>query len=91
MAKRRRHGLCYKCDELFVRGHHCQRLFYLEVSTDDDGVAAEEDPPPRNPAFQLKDKRFSEGGRDVMPGSPAALALIKSISLFRWISISYFV
>jgi hypothetical protein len=36
MAERRRQGLCYNCDELFVRGHHCQRLFYLEVSANDD-------------------------------------------------------
>jgi len=38
----RRQGLCYNCDELFVRGHQCKRLFYLE-SADylDDDVPAE--------------------------------------------------
>jgi hypothetical protein len=46
MMERRRHGLCYNCDELFVRGHHYQRLFYLEATADDDGVAAMEDPSP---------------------------------------------
>jgi hypothetical protein len=46
MMERRRQGLCYNCDEPFVRGHHCQRLFYLEVTADDNGVAAAEDPPP---------------------------------------------
>lgn len=24
-------GLYYNCDEQFVRGHRCQRLFYIEV------------------------------------------------------------
>jgi len=36
MAERRRQGLCYNCDEPYVRGHKCQRLFYLEVSDCDD-------------------------------------------------------
>lgn len=27
----RRLELCYNCDEPYVRGHQCQRLFYLEV------------------------------------------------------------
>jgi hypothetical protein len=69
MAERRRQGLCYNCDKPFVRGHHWQRLFYLEVSTDDDGVAAAEDPHPRNLAFQLEAKLFLEVGRDVMTGT----------------------
>jgi hypothetical protein len=43
-------------------------------------------PHPRNPAFQLEGKLFLESGRDVMTGSLATL--IKSVSLFRWISIS---
>jgi hypothetical protein len=46
MTERCRQGLCYNCDELFVRGHHYQRLFYLEVTTDDNGVAEAEDHPP---------------------------------------------
>ena len=40
--ERRRQGLCFNCDEPYVRGHVCQRLFYLE--TDDflhDEVPAE--------------------------------------------------
>jgi len=32
MVERRRQGLCYNCDEPYVRGHQCQRLFYLEVA-----------------------------------------------------------
>jgi hypothetical protein len=32
MAERRKLGLCYNCDEPYVRGHKCPRLFYLEVS-----------------------------------------------------------
>jgi hypothetical protein len=30
MQERHRQGLCYNCDEPYVRGHQCQRLFYLE-------------------------------------------------------------
>lgn len=32
MAERRKQGLCYNCDEQYTRGHHCPRLFYLEVT-----------------------------------------------------------
>jgi hypothetical protein len=56
------------------------------VTVDDNGVAAAEDPHPRNPAFQLEGELFLKAERDVMTDSLAAL--IKSVSLFRWISIS---
>jgi hypothetical protein len=48
MAERRRQGLCYNCDEPYVRGHKCQRLFFLEV-TDfvDDAPNLLDDPPPQ--------------------------------------------
>lgn len=36
MAERRRQGLCYNCDEPYMRGHKCQRLFYLEVTDFDE-------------------------------------------------------
>ena len=32
MAERRKQGLCYNCDEPYVQGHKCARLFYLEVA-----------------------------------------------------------
>ena len=32
MAERHKQGLCYNCDEPYVRGHKCARLFYLEAS-----------------------------------------------------------
>jgi len=32
MAERRKQGLCYNCDEPYVRGHKCARLFFLEAS-----------------------------------------------------------
>jgi hypothetical protein len=44
MAERRKQGLCYNCDEPYVQGHNCARLFYLEVAgyiveePDDDSV-----------------------------------------------------
>jgi hypothetical protein len=36
-----RQGLCYNCDEPFVRCHQCKRLFYLE-----SGDYADDDTPP---------------------------------------------
>lgn len=40
--ERRRQGLCYNCDEPFIRGHQCKQLFYLEsVDYLDDDVPAE--------------------------------------------------
>ncbi|WVZ49384.1 hypothetical protein U9M48_000751 [Paspalum notatum var. saurae] len=36
MAQRRAAGLCYNCDEKFVYGHKCKRLFILEVVPDED-------------------------------------------------------
>jgi hypothetical protein len=39
--ERRRQGLCFNCDEPYVRGHVCQRLFYLEVDDFLDEAAGE--------------------------------------------------
>jgi hypothetical protein len=41
--ERRRQGLCYNCDEPFVRGHQCKRVFYLEARdfTDDNDTPTE--------------------------------------------------
>uniref|UniRef100_A0A0A9GMD0 Retrotransposon gag domain-containing protein n=1 Tax=Arundo donax TaxID=35708 RepID=A0A0A9GMD0_ARUDO len=36
MAQRRADGLCYNCDEKFVQGHCCKRLFILEVCPEDE-------------------------------------------------------
>jgi len=41
MAERRRQGLCYNCDEPYVRGHKCPRLFYLEVTDFDEAEDTE--------------------------------------------------
>jgi hypothetical protein len=47
MAERRRQGLCYNCDEQFVRGHKCPRLFFLEVVDPEEDVPnLLDDPPP---------------------------------------------
>jgi hypothetical protein len=45
MQERRRQGLCYNCDEQYVRGHVCPRLFFLEVDDflDVDEEAAADD------------------------------------------------
>jgi hypothetical protein len=29
-------GLCFNCDEQFVRGHRCKRLFYIQSADDED-------------------------------------------------------
>ncbi|WVZ48949.1 LOW QUALITY PROTEIN: hypothetical protein U9M48_000334 [Paspalum notatum var. saurae] len=36
MQQWRQAGLCYNCDEKFVPGHRCKRIFVLEVVPDDD-------------------------------------------------------
>ena len=35
MANRREQGLCYNCDERFVPGHRCKKLFVLEIDPDE--------------------------------------------------------
>jgi hypothetical protein len=53
MTEHRRQGLCYNCDEPYVRGRKCPRLFYLEVADPeeevpnltDDPLPAKEDEP----------------------------------------------
>ena len=43
MAQRRADGLCYNCDEKFVLGHRCKKLFVIEViGFDDDDEVDEE-------------------------------------------------
>lgn len=32
MVEHRKQGRCCNCDEPYVRGHKCSRLFYLKVS-----------------------------------------------------------
>jgi predicted aspartyl protease len=41
MGERRRMGLCYNCDEQFVRGHQCKRLFNLLITDDPEHGAAD--------------------------------------------------
>jgi len=47
MAARRKQGLCYNCDEAYVRGHKCARLFYLEA---EDYIVEEPDEDDVTPA-----------------------------------------
>lgn len=44
MAERRKQGLCYNCDEQYVRGHKCARLFYIELDDYDDNMLVEDTP-----------------------------------------------
>lgn len=43
LQDRRKQSLCYNCDEQYVRGHHCQRLFYIEVADYDNEEIPEHD------------------------------------------------
>ena len=43
MAERRKQGMCYNCDEPYVRGHRCARLFFLEAA---DYIVEEPDDAP---------------------------------------------
>jgi hypothetical protein len=42
MAQRRTEGLCYNCDEKFVVGHRCKKLFVLEIADSDDKAVDED-------------------------------------------------
>jgi hypothetical protein len=54
MLERRRLGLCYNCDEQYVRGHKCAKLFYLEVvDTDDDTSDTQDGPTTDEPLISL--------------------------------------
>jgi hypothetical protein len=65
--ERRRQGLCYNCDEPFVRGHQCERLFYLESSDyiDDEGGPG--------------DAGVAVGEEEVVPVDALANALVVSL------------
>lgn len=56
MAKRRKQGLCYNCDDPYVRGHKCPRLFYLEATyfaDDETKSTAEEEQDDQDPVASL--------------------------------------
>jgi hypothetical protein len=60
----RRQGLCYNCDEPYVRGHVCQRLFYLESADYVDDTFPPED---HVGAFN-----HGEAGHPMTPGADTA-------------------
>jgi hypothetical protein len=43
MLERRRQGLCFNCDEPYVRDHQCQRLFFLEADDFLDDAVVDND------------------------------------------------
>ena len=59
MADRRKMGLCYNCDEPYVRGHKCARLFFLEAADyvleepNDDTAPADAPFDPEKPMISL--------------------------------------
>jgi hypothetical protein len=68
MADRRKQGLCYNCDEPYVQGHKCARLFYLEAA---DYIVEQSD----------SDSEADEPSADADPPKPTiSLAAIAGIS-----------
>lgn len=57
VAERRRQGLCFNCDEPYVRGHVCPQLFFLEADDyiDDDLLLADAAGAPPEDAATLED------------------------------------
>jgi hypothetical protein len=43
MAQWRANGLCYNCDEKFMLGHRCKKLFVIEIASLDNGDDEEVD------------------------------------------------
>jgi len=43
MAQRHADGLCYNCDEKFVLGHRCKKLFVIEVISFDEEEEVDEE------------------------------------------------
>jgi hypothetical protein len=41
MDDHRAKGLCFNCDEKFVRGHRCKRLFYIQSADDEEEPLAD--------------------------------------------------
>jgi len=56
MEERRRLGLCFNCDERYVRGHNrqCKHLFLLEIDDEmGDDKSADDEPSSEEPAISL--------------------------------------
>jgi hypothetical protein len=60
MGERRRMGLCYNCDEQFVRGHQCKRLFNLLITDDPEDDAADAEAEAALPAALMAEQPTQE-------------------------------
>ncbi|XP_043817044.1 uncharacterized protein LOC122724910 [Manihot esculenta] len=64
MDERRKKGLCFNCDEPFVRGHQCKRLFLIDL---DDGsksdAKSDSDSPPEISLHAITGTRNSQSMR----------------------------
>ena len=98
MADRRKMGLCYNCDEPYVQGHKCQRLFYLEVtdylveepeSDDDEQTSAAGADRPTIPLSAIAGIRTEDTMQVyVQVGNVQCVALLDSGSTHTFISSS---
>jgi hypothetical protein len=89
MAERRKQGLCYNCDEPYVRGHKCARLFFLEAS---DYIVEEPDeadanPPPAMAPFNPEaHARGNRGAGSVFPLSARGRAVLSRGGVMLWLA-----
>lgn len=52
MALRREQGLCFNCDEKFVKGHKCSSKFFIMIVDDDTNI-------PTDDVFNLPEPKLS--------------------------------
>lgn len=94
MIERRRQGPCFNCDDSYVRGHRCARLFYLEVTDFDDATdpqpattPAQDDDPPLISLYTITRKKVAETIQlHITIGNHTFTALVESSSSLNFIS-----
>jgi len=52
MAKRKKQGLCYYCDDKYSLGHKCKELKFFQIDANDNN-SSEEAPPHGGPEDEV--------------------------------------